>query len=92
MKYYKLVEQFSNSPYSALVEKKLVEQYFDPLISVLQRGVEQKIIKKVNFDILSAFMWYPIAVLANPRLCENFELNEENIETAFTWTWDAIKL
>ena len=92
LKYHKFVEQFSNSPYGALVEKKLVEQYFDPLINVLQRGVEQKIIKKVNFDILSAFMWYPITVLANPRLCENFELNEENIETAFTLAWDAIKL
>jgi hypothetical protein len=69
-----------------------VEQYFDHLIKVLQRGIEQKIIKDVNFDILAAFMWYPITVLANPRLCQDFELNEENIETAFTLAWDAIKL
>jgi hypothetical protein len=46
----------------------------------------------VNFDILSAFMWYPITVLANPRICQSFEMNEENIETAFTLAWDAIKL
>jgi AcrR family transcriptional regulator len=92
LKYYKFAEQFSNSPYSSLVNKKTVEQYFDPLIKVLQRGIEQKIIKDVNFDILAAFMWYPITVLANPRLCQDFELNEENIETAFTLAWDAIKL
>jgi len=47
----------------------------DRLISVLQTGIEQKIIKNVNFDILSAFMWYPITVLANPRLCQNVELD-----------------
>ena len=90
--YYKFAEQFSNSPYSSLVNKKEVEQYFDPLIKVLQSGIEQKIIKNVNLDILGAFMFYPITVLANSRLCQDFELNEENIEIAFTLAWDAIKL
>ena len=92
LEYYKFVEQFSNSPYSSLVNKKEVEQYFEPLFKVLQSGIEQKIIKNVNFDILTAFMYYPITVLANPSLCQDFELNGENIETAFTLAWDAIKL
>ena len=92
LEYFKFAEQFSNSPYSSLVNKEAVEQYFDPVINVLQRGIEQKIIKNVNLDILGAFMFYPITVLATPRLCQNFELNEENIETAFTLAWDAIKL
>jgi len=92
LNYYKFAEQFSNSPFSSLVDRETVEQFFDPLIKVLKRGIEQKIIKNVNFDILAAFMWYPITVLANPRLCEDFELNEVNIETAFTLAWDAIKL
>jgi len=69
-----------------------VERYFDPLIKVLQIGIEQKIIKDVSFEILTAFMYYPITVLANPSLCQDFELNAENIETAFTLAWDAIKL
>ncbi len=92
LEYYKFSEQFSNSPYSSLVNKKEVEQYFEPLIKVLQRGIEQKIIKNVNLDILVTFMFYPITVLANPSLCQDFELNEENIEIAFTLAWDAIKL
>ena len=92
LEYYKFVEQFSNSPYRSLVNKQEVEQYFVPLIKVLQRGIEQKIIKNVNFDILTAFIYHPITVLANPGLCQDFELNEENIETAFTLAWDAIKL
>ena len=92
LEYYRFVEQFSSSPYSSLVDKREVEQYFDPLVKVLQRGIEQKIIKNVSFDILTAFMYHPITVLANPSLCRNFELSEENIETAFTLAWDAVKL
>jgi hypothetical protein len=92
LEYYKFVEQFSNSPYSSLVDKQEVEQYFDPISRVLHTGIEQKIIKNVHPDILKAFMYYPITVLANPTLCQDFELNEENIEAAFTLAWDAIKL
>ena len=92
LEFYKFAEQFSNSPYSSLVNKKEVEEYFEPLIKVLKRGIEQKIIKNVNLDILQTFMFYPITVLSNPRLCQDFELNEVNIETAFTLAWDAIKL
>jgi len=92
LEYYKFIEQFSSSPYSFLINRQEVEQYFDPLIRVLQTGIEQKIIKNVSFNILAAFMYYPITVLANPSLSSDFELNEENIETAFTLAWDAIKL
>jgi len=92
LEYYKFVEQFSNSPYRSLVNRQEVEQYFVPLIKVLQTGIERKILKNVNFDILTAFMYHPITVLANPGLYQDFELNEENIETAFTLAWDAIKL
>jgi AcrR family transcriptional regulator len=92
LEYYKFVEQFSNSPYSTLVNRQEVEQYFVPLVKVLQTGIEQKIIKNVNFDILTAFMYHPITILANPGLCQKFEPNEENIDTAFTLAWDAVKL
>ena len=92
LEYYKFVEQFSSSPYSSLVNQQEIEQYFDPISRVLQTGIEQKIIKNVHPDILKAFMYYPITVLANPSLCQNFELTEENIEAAFTLAWDAIKL
>jgi AcrR family transcriptional regulator len=89
---YKFAEQFSNSPYCALVNKQEVEQFFEPLIKVLLTGIEQKIIKNVNLDILAAFMIHPITVLSNSSLSQNFEPNEENIEIAFTLAWDAIKL
>ncbi len=90
--YFQFVEQFSNSPFSDLMNKEEVEKSYEPLIRVMQKGIEQKIIKDVDYDILIAFMFYPIYNLSNKRLCANFIKNKENIETAFTLAWDAIKL
>lgn len=89
---FQFSEQFAHSPYSEQVRKSEVNRYFDPLFNVLQRGIEQKIIKDVDMDILIAFIYFPMIVLSNARLSENFSITEENIDTAFTLAWDAIKL
>ena len=89
---FQFTEQFSYSPYGELVDKKEVEQYFEPIIKVLQTGIEQKVIKNVNFDVLITFIFYPVMILSNTRLCSDFEISEENIKTAFSLAWDAIKL
>lgn len=89
--YFQYAEQFSNSPYIGLVDKLEIQGYFAPMIQVIWKGIEQKIIKDVNFDILTAFIFYPIMALSNPRICQDFEASDENIETAFTLAWDAIK-
>lgn len=90
--HFRFTEQFANSPYHTLINREKVERFFTPIIEVLQRGIDQKIIKDVELDILYAFMFYPLVALSNPRMCTNFELTEENIETAFCLAWDAIKL
>ena len=63
-----------------------------PFINVLQKGIEQKILKNVDMNILSAFLFNPISRLANPRLCHGLDMNAENLEFAFTMAWDAIRL
>lgn len=90
--YMQFSEQFSHSPFATLADKNLVEKYFDPMIKVLQRGKEEKIIKDVSFEILSAFIFYPVLILSNPRLCEGFDMAEININSAYNLAWDAIKL
>ena len=90
--YFQFTEQFSNSPYGLLVNKNEVEKYFEPIIKILQKGIEQKIIKDVSLELLAVYMFYPVIHLSNQRLCEHFVANKDNIETAFTLAWDAIKL
>ena len=89
---FQFTEQFANSPYHDLVEREMVEKYFQPVLEVLQRGIDQKIIKDVDFNILAAFIFFPVVALANPRLCSDFQMTPESVETAFTLAWDAIKL
>lgn len=89
---FQFTEQFANSPYTDLVDKKEIDQMLMPLINVMQKGIEQKIIKDVKLDILAAFIYFPILILANPKSCPGFTRGDTDIETAFTLAWDAIKL
>ena len=86
------MEQFSSSPFAERVDKATVNRHFEPIMALLQRGIDQKIIKDVSFDILTAFFFYPAMVLSNPRLCTGFKRDERSVETAFNLAWDAIKL
>ncbi len=90
--YFQFTEQFSSSPFSDLVNKEAVENSYAQMMQVIQKGITQKIIKDVDFDILTTFMFYPIFTLCNKRLCQSFSKTEHNIEKAFTLAWDAIKL
>ncbi|PKL81980.1 MAG: hypothetical protein CVV24_12450 [Ignavibacteriae bacterium HGW-Ignavibacteriae-3] len=91
IKHYQYAEQFSNSPYSDLVDHVKVEKHFEPMLKVLQKGIDQKVIKNVPHEMLAAFIFYPMMILSNPKLCKTLELSNENIEQAFTLAWDAIK-
>jgi AcrR family transcriptional regulator len=89
--YFQFTEQFSNSPYSDLVDRKTVEKNFEPILQIVQKGIEQKIIKNVSFDIISAFLFYPAMTLSNKKLCQSFKQTADNIEAAFNLAWDAVK-
>jgi AcrR family transcriptional regulator len=89
---FQYTEQFANSPFASRVDQQEMDELFMPIIQVIQKGIDQKIIKDVDIRILAAFIYYPIYTLANPRLLHNFEMNEETIDAAFTMAWDAIKL
>lgn len=90
--YYQFMEQFANSPYSERVDKDALEKHFIPLIEALQRGIDQKIIKNVDQNLLGAFLFHPLTRLANPRLCHGWELSRNDLEIAFGMAWDAIRL
>ena len=89
---FRYAEQFSNSPYTDLVEVSEIEEMYAPLRRVINKGIEQKILKDVSLDVFGVFLIHPIMVLANPNHCKMFTSTEENIETAFRMAWDAVKL
>lgn len=89
---FRYAEQFSNSPYSELVDPLRIQQSFEPLLRVIQRGIDEKVLKNVSLDVFGAFMIHPIMVLANRSHCKTFEATHENIEIAFRMAWDALRL
>ena len=89
--YLNFIEQFAHSPYADEVDKTEIEKNYEPLIKTIQQGIEQKIIKDVELELLSMFIFQPILILANQRIYSDFELNRKNIEKAFNLAWDAIK-
>jgi AcrR family transcriptional regulator len=91
-KYFHFAEQFANSPFASLVNRSEVEKAFEPVFSVIQKGVKQKIIKDVPFEVLSIFIYYPIMTLSNSRIHGDLVITEEIVEAAFNMAWDAIRL
>jgi len=89
--YFHFSEQFSNSPYNGQINQKAIDKMFMPIAHLIRQGIEQKIIKDVDVDIISAFIFYPVIILANPRLCKNFIVTDVQVEQSFQLAWDAIK-
>lgn len=90
--YSVFAEQFANSPYNEKVDLVQFEKMFEPIGRLVRRGIEMKIIKNVNPDVIGAFVFYPVLILTNPRLCRNFKITDEQIQASFQLAWDAIKL
>ena len=90
--YFQFSEQFANSPIYDQVNKKEIDQMFRPIARLIKYGIKMKIIKSMDPDIISAFIFYPVIILANPRLCKGFRVTNEQVEQSFQMAWDAIKL
>ncbi len=89
--YIQFSEQFSASPYAYLVNRIEVEHFFLPLQNMLNRAKAEKILKDVPSDLLGVFLFFPIMTMANPKLCENLNIDEQLINQAFDMAWDAVK-
>lgn len=89
--YFHFAEQFSNSPYAEMVDRAEVEKSFEPVFKVIERGIEQKILKNVPFEVLSIFIYFPIMTLSNKRLHGDLVITDDIIESAFKMAWDAIR-
>jgi len=88
--YFQYVEQFTNSPYHDLVDDSQSTAIFQPFVLALEAGAKQKIIREVDFDILTAFALHPITILSNVRASKDVKMTRKNIAVAFEMAWDAI--
>lgn len=83
-------EQFANSPLVNRVSKTEGSKYYQPIYNLLKRGVDQRIIKDVPLEILSAYIFAPIMFLTKRQLSGEIMINEAILQETFGLTWDAI--
>ncbi|MFB7142691.1 TetR/AcrR family transcriptional regulator [Gottfriedia sp. NPDC056225] len=85
------LEQFSNSP---LIKNLCIEDHswmFQPLFDLVERGIEQQLLKESDTMLLLVLITAPITDLAKMQFNGEFELNEKNISDLIQMSWDAIK-
>jgi AcrR family transcriptional regulator len=85
-------DQFLNSPYIDLVDDTELMDGFQCFYAVFESAAREKIIKKVDVNLLTAFIFSPLSKLANPRTSGGLKMTKNNIETAFEMVWDGIRL
>lgn len=85
-------EQFLNSPYSDLLGDDQSKNETQPVESVIETAVKEKVIKPVDSELIRAFIFSPLMSLANPRTSGQIKMTRKKVDTAFEMVWDAIKL
>jgi AcrR family transcriptional regulator len=84
-------EQFANSPFYDLVDKTKLYEFAKPLIDLQIKGIEDKVLKTMTFEVFIAFFITPATFLSNRKLCAGFKINAKNIEDSFQIAWNTIK-
>lgn len=88
---FQYAEQFANTPFADLVNPDILKHQYLPIQKLIEKGIEQKNFKNVPFDIMLAFIFFPIYTLSNKKVCKSFIPDDKNIEMVFSLSWDAIK-
>lgn len=84
-------EQFANAPFVDLVDEEVVAEFATPLLRVIDKAVNDKAIKKIEFDLFIALFVAPANYLGNRKVCSRFEASDKNINKAFDMIWLSIK-
>lgn len=84
-------EQFLNSPFYDLIDTVKIDEITKPVMGIVNRGIEEKILKQISFEVFIAFFYVPANFLSNRKICPGFEITEQNINDTFQLVWSTIK-
>jgi len=85
------IEQSFHSPFVSNETKLALKKSFDPLLLLLQRGKDEKIIKDVDSFWMLAFIIGGINEIARRVNYFNRKASQQVLETNFQLCWDGIK-
>ena len=88
--YFKL--QFENSHYKEIFNDEEIQKLYGPIMKAIDDAIKNKEIKDVSLEVLSAFIFYPIFMIAGRQMRDNNKVDLVEIENVFLLAWDAIKV
>jgi len=83
-------EQFSNSPFYDLVDSSKIYELTKPIIDIVNRGIDENILKQMSFEVFIAFFYVPANFLSNRKMCPGFEITKQNMDDTFILVWNTI--
>lgn len=86
------LSQCDNTPIIDDEIKREGLKHLQPLLDLWERGKQEGTLKPISPYLMYAFTIYPLNFLTNNQHKNNYELTDENINTAFNAAWDSIKL
>jgi len=84
-------EQFYGSPNISPETKEKAQAYYAPLFEVLERGIQQGIIKDYPRELIGAFIFAPAIFIVRAHHNKELEATEQLLEKALEMTWQAIR-
>jgi AcrR family transcriptional regulator len=85
------LEQFSNSPLIDKIDKSELQDYFEPLFNLFNRGKQNKMIKDLPNEMLLSFTFYPIMQLVKYHQSGKLRLEYSQLEATLKMAWTSIK-
>ena len=84
-------EQFYGSPNISPETRKKTHVYYAPLFELLDRGIQQGIIKDCSHELIGAFTFAPVIFIVRAHHNNELEASAELVEKAIEMAWQAIR-
>lgn len=81
---------FHTSPYITTLTKEQLETHTDDLLGVYKKGIEDKELKEVSFEIIIEYFWGNVVSTVNYFNKYPKKLGKKNLDNAFELFWDGV--
>jgi len=85
------VEQCMRTPYLRQETIEEGKKYYKPVLTYLQKGIDQGIVKDLDVSLLASLIYGSLATAINLYLQGDPSINIDNLEQVFSYAWDGIK-
>jgi len=88
--HFVFAEQFCNAPIADEVAEEEAKSFFTPFTHLIERGLNEGVLKQIPIDLLVAFAFHPLTQLAKQHVKDGIAMDDEGLEAAFSCAWDAV--